>query len=228
MRDASRRGPADFATALVRRQSDGGDDAAGHAAAASESIFCNFVPTPPEQHARLVELGGIRSTDIVCDLGFGDGSLLLGIAKLTGCTACGCEIDADLVKTARETIISSGIGPQRIVLTESGIAQFILSPQFEAATVIICFLTPAHLEALVPNFKSALSAGVRILTQKYPIPGMGHLRNVDGGSRLQGAEGRPDAFAWISEVAEELKGTRRDDELSFPVQGEAFLYSCGP
>ena len=231
-RNASRRGPSDFAAASLRGHlADAGADAAGNAAAAAEierGIFCPFVPTPPEQFARLVELGSILGSDVVCDLGFGDGALLCGIIQLAKCRGCGCEVDSHLVKSARALAVSLGIDANRITLTESAISRYMLSADFRAATVIVCFLVPPQLEALIPLFETALNAGVRIITQRYQIPGLAHLRCLDKGAPLGSCVARPDASGWISEI-DELKATRaKNQEMHFPDQGPAFLYSHGP
>ena len=231
--NASRRGPSDFAVASLREHlaAAGADpETAGNTAAAAEierGCFAPFVPTSPEQFARLVGLGSILGTDMVCDLGFGDGALLCGMIQLANCKGCGCEIDSNLVTSAHALAASSGIGLDRITLTESGIARYVLSDDFRAATVIVCFLVPPQLKELVPLFEIAMAAGVRIITQRYQIPGLAPLRSLDAGARLSDGVARPDAFGWISEI-EELKATQATQEMYFADQGRAFLYSHGP
>ena len=232
--NASRRGPSDFAAASLRDHMTHEHlrDDTGDAAAAKEievGIFAPFVPTAPEQHARLVALGAILKDDVVCDLGFGDGTLLCGISQLAECTGCGCEIDGDLVASARALAASSGL-EHSLVLTESAISRFVLTSEFRRATVIVCFLVPGQLQQLIPAFEAAMRLGVRIITQRYPIPGLAHLRCLDAGSRLENRPGRTDPFGWISQI-EELRSedqNRRQDEEYFPDQGPAFLYSHGP
>lgn len=233
--NAVRPGPADCAAASLRKHLAEGalggasTDEAGNVAAADEierACFSPFVATPCEQYARLVTLGSILASDVVCDLGFGDGALLCGIITLTNCTGCGCEIDSERVTSARALAVSSGIGPDRLTLTESGISRYMLTPDFNAATVIFCFLVPRQLEALLPLFERALVAGARIISQRYQIPGMVHMRCVDGGSRLAGHAAKPDPFAFIADL-DELQATRAKQELYIPDQGPAFLYSKG-
>ena len=231
--NASRRGAADFAAASLRdHMAHDVKDDIGDAAAAKEiekGIFAPFVPTAPEQFGRLVELGAILKSDVVCDLGFGDGALLCGIVQLAECNGCGCEINGDLVASARALAASSGLD-QSIVLTESPISRFALSSEFRRATVIVCFLVPGQLQELIPAFEAAMRLGVRIITQRYPIPGLAFLRCLDAGAKLENREGRTDPFAWISQI-EELRSedqNRRQDEEYFPDQGQAFLYSHGP
>ena len=67
------------------------------------------------------------------------------------------------------------------------------------------------------------------ITQRYPIPGLTHLRCLDAGARLENRVGRTDPFGWISQI-DELRSedqNRRQDEEYFPDQGQAFLYSHG-
>ena len=215
---------------------------AGDAAAAAEvkaGCFAPFVATPPEQVVRLVGLASIVASDHVCDLGFGDAKFLLGLQAATNCTACGCEIDGDLVSSANETVISSNVG-HAVTLTESGIARYILTPDFLRATVVFCFLVPDQLAALVPAFQKALSLGVRIVTQRYPIPGLSPQRSIDGGALLGAASltssarvEHDDSTAAASKVSGASTADAADagadsESHYFPNVGRAFLYSNGP
>lgn len=232
---ASQPSPSDYAAASLRSRAAAGIvDIAGDAAAADEiasGLFSPFVATAEEQYARLVTLGSITNSDVVCDIGFGDGRLLCGIVKMAECTGCGCEVNTGLVASARALAVSCGFSRDAVVLTESGIARYLLTDEFRRATVIICFLVPGQLQTLVPAFKVAMSAGVRIISQRYPIPGLAHMQCLDKGARLQGRNGRTDPFSWISEI-DELATVRgadqtRQDEEYFPDQGPAFLYAHG-
>ena len=75
-----------------------------------------------------------------------------------------------------------------------------------------------------------MTAGARVISQRYKIPGLDHLRCLDGGARLPGRAGRTDPFGWISGIDELAKARAdedRQDEEYFPDQGPAFLYSHG-
>lgn len=194
--------------------SSGADAAA--AAELATGCFAPFVATPPEQITRLVALASILKNDIVCDLGFGDGALLCGMAQSTGCKVCGCEIDANLVLRAQGLVASLRMGAN-VKLTESGIARYMLSPDFLQATVIFCFLVPSQLEAIRPALETAMSLGTRVVTQRYEIPGLEHVRCVDHGQELQHV-----ASAALDGIADDADECQR----YFPNAGPAFLYAC--
>ena len=240
----SRRAPADFAAdslhASMATAAAGEAVSAGDAAAAAEveaGCFAPFVATPLEQVVRLVALASIVATDHVCDLGFGDAKFLLGLQAATNCTVCGCEIDGDLVSSANATVIQSKVG-HAVTLIESGIARFVLTPDFLRATVVFCFLVPDQLAALLPVFQKALSLGVRIVTQRYPIPGLSPLRSIDGGALL-GATSLTDsarverhdltaAASSGASTADAADAAADGEDRYFPNVGRAFLYSKAP
>ena len=67
-----------------------------------------FVPSPQEVVDKMVELGGVKPSDVVYDLGSGDGRIVIAAAK-RGAKAVGFEIDGDLVKQSRENIRAAGV-----------------------------------------------------------------------------------------------------------------------
>jgi hypothetical protein len=211
----------------------------GNSAAAAEvdaGCFAPFVATHASQYTRLVELGAILDSDVVCDLGFGDGALICGIVELTGCTGCGCELDPTLVADARARVDECGMG-KAIALTESPIARYLMSPAFLRATVIVVFLVPQQLQAILPFFEKAMSLGARIVSQRYKIPGLTPKRSIDVGSAVAIAacedaysfpEDSQETANWKAPSAkpsdEPGRGVDRGREDYFPDQGAAFLY----
>ena len=46
---------------------------------------------------------------VVCDIGFGNGSFLLSVGQQTGCTCIGVEVNGDLVRDARALAVRLGV-----------------------------------------------------------------------------------------------------------------------
>ena len=60
-----------------------------------------FVPTPLAAISRAVSMAQVCASDVVFDLGSGDGRVVIEAAKSTMCLGIGVEIDGDLVVQAR-------------------------------------------------------------------------------------------------------------------------------
>ena len=110
-------------------------------------FFSPYVATHLQQVQRLVSLANIVSSDVVCDLGCGDAGLLCELVRLTGCTAIGCDVDADALARAQARIDSEPYA-SRISLRHECIRTFMLGTMFQSATCVFVFLLPQQLSAL--------------------------------------------------------------------------------
>jgi outer membrane protein assembly factor BamB len=128
-----------------------------------------FVPTPQVVVQKMLELAKVQKSDVVYDLGSGDGRIVIAAAKTYGCRAVGYEIDEVLVKVSRENARQAGVEP--LVTIEQ---KDLYTADLRQATVIALYLLPQQLEALVPQLIK-LPPGTRILSHQFAIPG------IDGG-----------------------------------------------
>src|SRR6185436_4461718 len=69
-----------------------------------------FVPTPHDIVERMLQEAEVKKTDVVVDLGSGDGRYVIAAAKNFGCKAIGYEIDARLVEQSRKAVIREKLG----------------------------------------------------------------------------------------------------------------------
>ena len=60
-----------------------------------------FVPTPQDFVEKMQEMAAVKKTDVVYDLGSGDGRIVITAAKKYGCKTVGYELDKDLVEQSR-------------------------------------------------------------------------------------------------------------------------------
>ena len=63
-----------------------------------------FVATPPEVVDEMLKFADVKKSDILYDLGCGDGIIVVTAAKKIGCKAVGYDIDPDRVKEAKERV----------------------------------------------------------------------------------------------------------------------------
>lgn len=118
--------------------------------------------TPDEVVSAMLDSMELRDSDVLADLGSGDGRILIAAAK-RGIRAIGVEIDPARAKLARQKVQDAGVA--HLVTIEEGDA---LNFDTSRATVITTYLYPPLLEKLVPKLKKA-----RIVASPYhPIPGL--------------------------------------------------------
>ena len=122
-----------------------------------------FVPTPDEVVARMLTLAGVRSGDVVYDLGCGDGRIVIAAVKRPGVRGVCVEIDPDRVALARANAEQEGVA-ERIRFVEGDIFKVPLT----GATVVALYLLPQVNLRLRPRLL-ALPAGTRIVSHAFDM-----------------------------------------------------------
>ena len=121
-----------------------------------------WVPTPQSTVDKMLELTHVTASDVVIDLGSGNGITVITAAK-KGATAIGVEFNPDMVALARKLATEAGVGNK---------ATFIQGDLFEAdlskATVITLFLLPDINEQLKPKLLE-LKPGTRIASNTFEM-----------------------------------------------------------
>ena len=125
-----------------------------------------FVPTPQPVVERMLEVAAVGRDDVVYDIGCGDGRMVITAAKKYRARGVGIDIDAALIEQCRAGAKREGV---------EGLVRFLHMDATKArlteATVLALYLLPESLETLEPLFDKDLTAGVRIVSHNYKIPG---------------------------------------------------------
>jgi protein-L-isoaspartate O-methyltransferase len=124
------------------------------------------IPTPQFLVDRMLEAGHVKSGEIVYDLGSGDGRVVITAAQHFGVRAVGVELMPDLVRKARERILSLGLS-DRVSIVEGSALRVDLRP---ADVVTMWFLTDSN-DRLRPNLEKQLKIGARVVSNEFPIRG---------------------------------------------------------
>ena len=124
------------------------------------------IPTPQFLVNRMLEAGRVKPGEMVYDLGSGDGRVVITAAQNFGARAVGVELMPDLVRKARERILSLGLA-DRVTIVEGSALRVDLSP---ADVVTMWFLTNSN-ERLRPNLEKHLKTGARVVSNEFPIRG---------------------------------------------------------
>jgi precorrin-6B methylase 2 len=126
-----------------------------------------FVVTPPQVVRRMLELAGVCSSDVVMDLGSGDGRVLLtAVRDFDARIAIGYELREDLIKSARERLESLNL-EDRVILMKADIMDADLSE----TTVIFIYLTGTANDKLRFKFEEEVRPGTRIVSHDFSMDG---------------------------------------------------------
>jgi SAM-dependent methyltransferase len=147
-----------------------------------------FVPTPIEVVDRMLELAKVSKSDVVYDLGSGDGRIVIRAAKKYGARGVGIEMDELLLERARKAAKAEGVSH----LVEFR-AEDALKTNLSSATVVTLYMLPWFNEAMKPNFQHYLKAGSRIVAYDFGIEGWepDKVELLDKPERIMGGIKRP-------------------------------------
>jgi ribosomal protein L11 methylase PrmA len=117
-----------------------------------------FVPTPEVVVDKMLELAKVGPSDVVYDLGSGDGRIVITAAKQYGARGIGVDIDPDRVREARQNAKAAGVA-DRVQFKEGDLFNTDLSE----ATVVTLYLLPEVNMRLRPKLFRELKPGTRVV-----------------------------------------------------------------
>lgn len=123
-----------------------------------------FVPTTDEAVEAMLKLGQVKKTDIVYDLGCGDGRIVIAAAKKFGAHGVGIDINPERIAEAKENARKAGV---------EGLVRFeendLFLADFHEATVVTLFLLPAVNLKLRPKLLQDLKPGTRVVSNTFDM-----------------------------------------------------------
>lgn len=132
-----------------------------------------FRGTPPAVVDAMLRLAEVTPTDVVYDLGSGDGRIPIAAARDFGARGVGLEIDPYLVDLSTKTAQRAGLS-QRVRFAQ----QDIFTADFSEATVVMLYLSPEFNLRLRPKLR-AMRPGTRIVSQRHDMADWTPTRQVD-------------------------------------------------
>ena len=164
------------------------------------------MPTPERVIRRMLQMADTTSRDLVIDLGSGDGRIPIYAARHFGARAIGVELEANLVRVAREAAARQGV---------SQLATFLQQDFFEAdlsaASVIALYISPGVMTRLKPRLLE-LAPGTRIVSHSFVLDDW----EADETLRVEGRS----AHLWVVPAA--IAGT-----WSVELPAESFMLRIG-
>ncbi len=131
-----------------------------------------YIPTTQTAVRAMLELAGVKSSDIVYDLGCGDGRIVIAAAKRYGARGVGIDIDPALVREAKKNARQAGV--EKLVEFRE---QDLFQASFREATVVTLFLLPAINKRLFPQLQG-LKPGTRIVSNTFEIGDWKPVREI--------------------------------------------------
>jgi hypothetical protein len=158
--------------------------AAAQAPAPLKAPDVMYVPTPQEVVDAMLRLAGVTATDVVYDLGSGDGRIPITAAQAFGATGVGVELDPALIEEAGGNATRAGVGDKVTFLNQD-----LFETDLRPATVVTLYLLREMNLRLMPRLKQ-LKPGTRIVAHSF---GMGSEWPAD---RIEQVSGKS-IFLWI-------------------------------
>ncbi len=125
-----------------------------------------YVPTPYEVVDKMLELAQVKKSDLVYDLGCGDGRIVVTAAKRYGCKAVGYDINPKRVKEALRNVDANDVGDLVRIEQED-----IFTLDLSQANVITLYLLPSLNVKLIPQLEK-LKPGSRIVSHDFDMRGV--------------------------------------------------------
>ncbi|HSD40996.1 MAG TPA: class I SAM-dependent methyltransferase [Burkholderiales bacterium] len=123
-----------------------------------------YVPTPHEVVDDMLRLANVGKSDILYDLGSGDGRIAIAAAKKFGIRAVGIDIDPERIREANENARRAGVTHLVEFRQED-----LFKADFREATVITLYLLPDLNVKLRPRLLDELKPGTRIVSHQFDM-----------------------------------------------------------
>lgn len=121
-----------------------------------------YEPTENEIVTAMLKLADVKGSDVVYDLGCGDGRIVIEAARRYGARGVGIDIDPQRIREARENARKAGV---------TGKVEFRNEDLFEAnirpASVVMLYLFPWVNLKLRPKLLAELKPGTRVVSHSH-------------------------------------------------------------
>ena len=155
---------------------------AGLAASRSQSL-APYVPTPEDVVDRMLVLAGTTKSDVVYDLGCGDGRIPIAAARTYGARGVGIDIDPKRIDESRANARAAGV--EHLVEFRLGDA---LAADVSSATVVTLYMLGSGNAALRPLLTRQLRPGARIVSHAFSMGPTWPADKVDHFTSARGDE----------------------------------------
>ena len=121
-----------------------------------------YVPTTEEAVKAMLKLADVNKSDVVYDLGCGDGRIVIAAAKEYGAHGVGIDINPERIQEAEGNAKKAGV--EKLVRFEEN---DLFDADIHEATVVTLFLLNSVNEKLRPKLLRDLKPGTRIVSNTF-------------------------------------------------------------
>ena len=132
-----------------------------------------YVPTPQPVVREMLRLAGVGPTDLVYDLGSGDGRIPITAASEFGARGVGIDIDPRRIRAAEANARAAGVTGRVRFRNED-----LFEADFRDATVVTLFLSRDVNLRLRPRLMRELAPGTRVVSYYHHMGDWRPLRTV--------------------------------------------------
>ena len=123
-----------------------------------------YVPTTEPAVEAMLKLAEVKKSDIVYDLGCGDGRIVITAAKKYGARGVGIDINPQRISEANANLKKAGV--ENLVRFEEN---DLFLADFHEATVVTLFLLPNINLKLKPKLLEQLKPGTRVVSNTFDM-----------------------------------------------------------
>lgn len=124
-----------------------------------------YVPTPMVVVEKMLEMANLTDSDILYDLGCGDGRIVITAAKKYGTRGVGIDLDPERIEESNAYAKQAGVED----LVEFRL-QDVMKSDISEATVVTLYLLPESNALLRPILEQQLKDGARVVSHNYHMP----------------------------------------------------------
>lgn len=123
-----------------------------------------YVPTPQEVVDAMLKLGAAKGTDVVYDLGCGDGRIVITAAQKFGARGVGVDINPERIQEAEVNAKQAGV-TGKVKFTQKNL----FDADFSEASLVTLYLLPDVNMRLRPKLLRDLKVGSRIVSHSFDM-----------------------------------------------------------
>ena len=112
----------------------------------------------------MLKLANVTASDVVYDLGSGDGRIVIAAAQKFGARGVGIELDRQLVNEANKKARKAGVADKVTFLSVD-----LFKADISEATVVTLYLLPSINLRLQPKLMRELKPGTRIVSHRFDM-----------------------------------------------------------
>ena len=147
-----------------------------------------YVVTPYEVVDEMLRLAQVGPSDMVYDLGCGDGRIVIAAAQRFGARGVGIDIDPRRIEEANAAARRAGVAARARFAVQD-----LFATDFSEASVVTLYLFPELNARLRPKLQAELRPGARIVSHQFGIGGWAPA----AGARVRVGDFEHELFLWV-------------------------------